>query len=605
MVRLLGASDTMQAEAGQGTIYIVTSDYGAECDDQKAWSQFVTHLQERDAVFVMAGGPQPSEAARAMAQAVKNKTDRYPVTAEATQFEGHKTPKEKIFSLADGKPIYDQKLPGFAPVEREEWQGRIDDAVKSNKFSKLEIVIISPIFAGNEVYDVSRAKSDPELAASLDRLTKTANIQMIRKDGEFQAYNYTKSAAGLPEKFQEMAAQAGFTMTFVDGNSAKDNAFKISARQPVLPGVENSIGFYMENLQVPWASMPGPTGTVPRPEQMHVTMLTSKGEYPCLFHMSGAYTHGFGRERLAKDICAISDKSEYESFSKKAEEELDRFDKEVLKSLLGEKCNVPAMRRKMHTAMLSALNTFAEEKGVQGQFGSFKDFFDRVDKMAKETNSEPVVSPFKYIDDYKAVLFRDNAWYKEITDHAQDCAGRVNPDGKSHVGEMAAIIKNYNAQAVSFDAVTLAAAHAIENDSQLAAHFTEQDGVRVVNPAKIADLREVNRGLHDKFVSAIRAEMTRDGTAMAYGAEELGLVKPRKVALTGNLSEELIGIDAAVRRPASPVGLAQAETQARKRTYSETGLGGSGGADQAHSADAPPSAMRRFNRPDRSGRDTL
>ncbi|MBX5242848.1 hypothetical protein [Rhizobium sp. NLR22b] len=593
-----------------GTIYTVTSDFGAECDDQKAWSQFVAQLKPGDEVFVMAGGPQPSQAARAMAQAVWKKTGRYPVTAEATQFEGHKTPKEKIFSLVDGKPIHDQELPGFSKVRRSEWQQKIDEAVMSNKFSKLEIVIISPIFAKDEVYDVSRADTDPRLATSLKMLSKTAILQMIRKEGKLNAYNYTKSAPGLPEQFHEAAVQAGFTMTYVDGNTAKDNAFKISARQPNLPGVENSIGFYIENLQVPWVNMPGPTGTVPEPEQMHVTMLTPKGEYPCLFHMSGAYTYGFGRERLAKDICAITDTKEYERFSSKAEKELNRFDTEVLKSLYGEECNVSEIRKEMRTAMLDALNKYAEEKGVTGRFEDFESFFGAVNKKAEETKTKPVASPFTYIKDFTEILFRDNSRYKEITDRAQELADRAGPDGKSHVNEMAAIIKDYNAQAVSFDAVTLAASHTIHKDPQLIMHFTERDGVRVVNPDKISALRKSNPHLYETLVTGVRAEMTLDGTAMAYDDRELGLVKTGMLAWAGNRMEQLAGVGTTTS-PVSLAGLSSGELRNLKRTasHSEQSADISDGpapVRRRYSADATPSERRQFARPDsdRSGRDT-
>ncbi|RZS76821.1 hypothetical protein EV217_5051 [Phyllobacterium myrsinacearum] len=503
------------------TIYVVISDYGAEQDDQKAWSQFAAHLNPHDVVFAMAGGPQPPWAARAIAQKVQHETGTYPITAEATPFESEKTPKEKIFSLVNGRPIYGQELPGFSSVSREKWQKEIDKAVKRDIFSNLQIVVLSPLFKNNEIYDIARAKSDKTLAASLKKLRKTATLQIIRNDGEFDAYNYNKSTPGLVEAFHQAAVQNGFTITYVNGNVAKLQPFKILARQPELPGVENTIDFYMRNLQVPWANMPGPTATVPTAEQMHVTMFTPKGEYPCLFHMSGAYAYGFGRERLARDICAIHDPLKYEVFSNEIDEELNRFDTEVLTRLFGKECDVAAKRKEMHDAMLHALNIYADQKGVKGSFETFQDFFAAVNEMARQTESKAVASPFTYIKGYTHVLFETYPWYKQITDLAQEYADRPGPDGKSHLDKMITIIKKRNPHAVAFDAVALASAHVIDSDPRLAEYFTEEDGIRVIDPGKVDGLEEFAPKLYEEFAAGVRAHMTLDGTAMAYAGTDL------------------------------------------------------------------------------------
>lgn len=566
------------------TIYVVTSDYGAECDDQKAFSQFVAGLKKGDEVFVMAGGPQPAQAARAMAQAVKNKTGKYPVTAEARPFESNKTPKEKIFSLVNGRPIYNQKLKDFSTVSRRQWQSRIDRAIKSNLFKKIEINILSPIFSEDEFYNLSRISSDLRLAGSLKKLDKSVNIQMILEEkGGFGAYNYNKSRRGLPEKLLEYAKRTGCTTTFVDGNCAKDNAFKISARQPALPGVENSISFYIENLQVPWANMPGSTGAVPKPEQMHVTMFTPKGEYPCLFHMSGAYPHGFGRERLAKDICAIlKESSEYKSFSSKIEDELNRFDTEVMVSVYGEKCDITAIKQSMHNAMLGALNTFAREKGVAGQFETFADFFEAVKELAEETKTDPVASPFTYIDDFTKILFRDNPWYKQITDRAQQLSVLEGNDGKSHVSKIAGIVKDYNAQAVSFDAVTIAAARNIAKDPSLAAYFKKEDKVYIINPERIAALKDADSDLYRQFIRGVREVMTQDGTSMAYSDRELGLLKRGNVVSAGNKIGRLSTLGSA----SNSVAVEAAASIAGQKRASDA-------VDSTEAADTRPSKLPR------------
>lgn len=265
-----------------------------------------------------------------------------------------------------------------------------------------------------------------------------------------------------------------------------------------------------------------------------------------------------------------------EDFTKltvKIHEELDRFDGEVLRQLQTKRpdladIDVPTMRADMHATMMGALQEFAEKKGIPGaSFTSFKQFFD----AAKDQDIE--LNPFTYMDEFKERLFEKSSMVKDITGIAQEQAGLPGPDGKSHLDRMTSILSGYGARAVMYDAVTLAAAHTVEKSPELAAHFAETDGTRNVTQAKVTSLRESNPDLYREFSNGIRAELSRDGGALAIAAPHRdSTVSAREPTTTTSSSTNTQ--ERGQKRSATEAGLAEGpEYGAKRQTYRTLGAG--------------------------------
>lgn len=507
-----------------GTLYVINTDFGGDCDDQKAISQHIAALGPNDRSFFIVSGPHPKQAAEAIAQAYYAKTKKYPDVAFGQQFEQQKVPEEKIFSLINSEPMHKQKVDGFEAVTLEVLKTKIDNAIKHGNFAQLEQCVFGPLHGDNEYYNpFSRLSSDLTLKKSWEALPKTAVVQFQRDPDDsggfkYSGNNFQKSKPDISEKFNAMLSDQGYTRTYFEGAVAKEPDFLLSARQEKLPGIEKAIATYMENLQVPWAGMPGKSGTTPAPGQMHAAMFTPKGEVPFGVHAAGAIPPGFGVERLAKEVCGTpSGTEDFAKLTAKIDQELDRFDGQVLQQLHKQRpdlvdIDVPTMRADMHSAMMSGLEKFAEKKGVPGaSLANFKEFFD----AAKERGIK--INPFTYMDEFKEILFRENSTIKEITAIAQEQAGIPGPDGKSHLNKMTSILGSSGARAVMYDAVTLAAAHIVGKRPELAAYFAERDGARNVTQTKVADLRNSKPNLYKKLANGIRDELTRDGGVLASG----------------------------------------------------------------------------------------
>lgn len=511
-----------QQSSRKGTLSVINTDFGGDCDDQKAISQHIADLGPDDQSFFVVSGPHPQRASEAIAQAYYAKTGKYPVVALGRQFEAQKVPEEKIFSLINSRPMHTQKLDGFEPVTLEVLQTKIDDAIKQGNVARLEQCAFGPLHKDEEYYNPSsRLASDPTLKEIWEALPKTAVVQFQRAPDDsggfkYSGNNFQKSKPGVAENFNAMLAEQGYTRTYFEGAVAKSPDFLLSVRQERLPGIEKAASTYMENLQVPWASMPGKSGTTPEPGQMHVAMFTPKGEVPFGVHVAGAIPPGFGIERLSKEVCGVSPGTEdFTKLTAKIHQELDRFDGQVLRQLQTQypdlaDTNVPTMRANMHGGMMGALQEFAENKGMQSaSFTNFKQFFAAAKEQGVKLNA------FTYMDEFKEILFQKNSMVRDITAIAQEEAHFPGPDGKSHLDTMTSILSGYGARAVMYDAVTLAAAHTVEKNPDLAAYFTETDGARNVSQAKVANLRDSNSGLYRELSSGIRTELTRDGGALA------------------------------------------------------------------------------------------
>ncbi|MBY5775280.1 hypothetical protein HFN63_35615 [Rhizobium leguminosarum] len=108
-----------QQSSGKGTLSVINTDFGGDCDDQKAISQHIAALGPNDQSFFVVSGPHPQRASEAIAQAYYAKTGKYPVVALGQQFEAQKVPEEKIFSLINSERMHMQRVDGFEPVTLE------------------------------------------------------------------------------------------------------------------------------------------------------------------------------------------------------------------------------------------------------------------------------------------------------------------------------------------------------------------------------------------------------------------------------------------------------------------------------------------------------
>lgn len=506
---------------------IVATDFGADCDDQKAISQAIAALGPREEIAFVVGGPHPPRAAEAIAQSYHEKAGKYPIVALATQFEQNKVPEDKIFSLKNGEAMLGQEVNGFKPVGLEEFHKNIDYRIKNGNVKSLRQCVFCPLHKHDEYYNpASRLESDPALKSAWEKLPKTAVVQFLRtasddgKTFKYRGNNFQKSGDGVSQEFTEMLAAQGYKTTYFDGSVSKDAEFSLSVRPGKLPGVEKAAASYTEGLQVPWANMPGKSGTTPAISQMHVGMFTKKAEVPFGAHVTGGTDAGFGVERLAKEVCGISTEDErYAGFTDNIGRELDRFDRQVLSELherMPERKNLDlaSMRALMHADMAATLRDFADEKGLAGKpIANFK----QLATTAKDNGVE--LNAYGYMPDFKKRLFEKSPLVEEITSIAEREANRRGPDGKTHLDRMTGILQGYDVRAVVYDAVALAASNVLERNPDLAAYFKEADGACNVTSAKVGSLRnstsKPDRALFQKFVGGIRDEMTRDGGAMA------------------------------------------------------------------------------------------
>lgn len=146
------------------TLRIVTTDYGADCDDQKAISDLIQSLKpgQNDLGFIVSG-PHPQLAAQAIAEKYFSHTGIHPLIAIGTTFEQENKPPEDIFSLIDGVPMLQR--PTTAPVlSLENFQSAIDDKIRSGAYNHLETIILSPLHNELEYYNPRRAVVTPDAA---------------------------------------------------------------------------------------------------------------------------------------------------------------------------------------------------------------------------------------------------------------------------------------------------------------------------------------------------------------------------------------------------------------------------------------------------------
>ncbi len=107
---------------------VVTTDFGADCDDQKAVSGLIAGLKAGTEIAFIVNGPQPRLAAAAIAEAYHEATGAYPLITTGRQFGEDKKPQDRIHSLLDGTSIgASSALVDNVLVSPDQFQSKIAD----------------------------------------------------------------------------------------------------------------------------------------------------------------------------------------------------------------------------------------------------------------------------------------------------------------------------------------------------------------------------------------------------------------------------------------------------------------------------------------------
>ena len=503
---------------------VVTTDFGADCDDQKAVSGLIAGLNTGEEIAFIVNGPQPRLAAAAIAQAYHKKTGNYPLIAVGKQFGDDALPSDRVYSLTDGTPI--ESSSSFIDttlVSPEQLQGKIDQDVRDGKIRQFEQVTLAPLHGDSEYYNPARLSEDQAFQEQWRKIQKTSTTQFQREKGVYKGNNYQKSAHGVADGYIAMLQDQGFTQVYFDGAVAKDPKFLITMTQPELPGIEKAVATYVELKQVPWLNMAGKPGTTPTADAMHAGMFTSDAQVPFGVHVSGANPAGFGAERIMKEVCGIPPNTEqYEESIVPINAELGNFDQQVLTKLREqhpEIADVRQMRAELHRAMVDTLQKFGQERGIgDPKLEHFTEIFERA-----KTKGTPL-NAYGYMKQFKELLFKENPLAREITEIADAEKNRPRADGKSHMETMASILGKKGARGVAYDAVAVEASRVVKENRLLREHFTE-DGVINISAENVNNLKKRNTKLYDTFERGVRSGLSRDGGQLAIQQLGKGLIR--------------------------------------------------------------------------------
>lgn len=525
------------ASAGTGKkITIVTTDYGNDRDDQKAVSglivglrldeekaisDLIANLRPDEEIAFIVSGPQPHMAAAAIAEAYLSKTGHYPIIATGQPFEVDKMPEDRIYGPYNGNPVLPRSsFINDRLVALPKFQEEIDNIIKSGEVERFEQIILAPIHSPLEYYNPSlRLDGDSALEEAWGAIHKVSIAQFDRKGGKtYAGYNYLRSRTGEADRYDDMLVKEGFTRIYCDGSVARFPEFLITATQPNLPGIEASVKAYMEFMQIPWASMPGKSGTTPAIADMHAGMFTPGAEIPFGAHVSGQHHDGFGMERLIREIYGIHpENAEYSTLVDAVHSALESLDEQVLNTLKSrhpgdyDTMNVRQMRAEMHEAMIHTLQKFAQKEGISSSpLHSFQELFEQAEAKGI------AISPFGYMNKFKELLFQNSPFVAEVAKIADEEKNRPPQAGdKSYVETMVSLFSQEGARAVVCDAVAVEASRVVLGDPELRKHFTEPD-TEIINISQESALRlqETDPDVFRKFELGVVSGLERDGARM-------------------------------------------------------------------------------------------
>jgi 8-oxo-dGTP pyrophosphatase MutT (NUDIX family) len=505
---------------------VVTTDFGVDCDDQKAVSGLISGLEEGDDIAFIVNGPRPRLAAAAIAQKYRDATGRYPLIATGEQYREAEIPEDRIYSLLDGSSIVGGSasfIDGvLVPAER--FMRTIDADIKSGRIKKFEQIVVAPLRSDAEYYTPLRPElaGDVEFLARWKSVEKAATTQFQRAGAQScGGFNYMRSSAGVADGYIAMLEDQEFVQVYFDGAVAKDPEFLILMRQPRLPGVEEAVRAYIALKQVSWLSMTEEPGKLPGVEDMHAGMFTSDAQLPFGVHVSAANPAGFGAQRLLKEVCDVvpaTEPAKYAAIMGQINAELENFDRQVLLILQRqhpEVTDLKTMRGLLHDAMVDALREFAGRRGIIGEgtpVGDFKALFDGAARQGKPLNA------YEYMTEYKSVLFERSPLSREITEIAEKEMDKTRTDGRSYRDVMTSIIGSGGARAVVYDAVAVEASRAVRSNPLLQRHFSVGDRIINITMESVRRLRETNPDLYEDFKRDVVSGLVRDGgrTAMSH-----------------------------------------------------------------------------------------
>jgi NUDIX domain len=509
---------------------VVTTDFGADCDDQKAVSGLISSLGPGEEMAFIVNGPRPRSAAAAIAEKYHDATGHYPLLTLVQQFGEDKLPEDRVYSLVSATPIGGKNLSSISSlrVTTERFQRAIDAQIRKGKINQFEQIVLAPLRSDWEYYNPTRSElsRDADFQERWESVQKVATTQFQWAGGRCSGNNYMKSAAGVADRYTAMLHRYGFVQVYIDGTVAKDEEFLMPMRQPRLPGVGKAIEAYIALKQVPWLHMTEDLGKLPDARHMHAAMFTSSAQVPFGVHVSATNPAGFGAQRALKEVCGIDPVTEPEKYTatmRRINAELDHFDRQVLTILRmqhPEVADVPEMRAAMHAAVVDALQDFARRKGLIGNGGSVDDFKHLFD-LAKRKNHP--LNAYQYMQEYKEILFGRSPLTRAITEIAEAERDKPRPGGQSHADVMASILGSEGARAVMYDAVAVEASRAARRNPKLWRHFADGDKIINITQESVRRLRETDPALHKEFQMDVVSGLVKDGgrtTASSWMIEE-------------------------------------------------------------------------------------
>lgn len=512
------ANQIREGEVGTKELTVVTTDFGADCDDQKAVLGLIEKLKEGKEIAFIVNGPHPDLAAAAIAQKYCQKTGRYPLIATGKQFEEHLLPEDRIYSLVDGEPIKNFSSPVDIPkVPLQDFQYAIDAKVRNGNIEHFTQIVLAPLHDQYEHYNAARdeLQNDTIFHDKWKRIQKTSITQFQRtNDGIYKGNNYSKSAKGIADNYVANLENQKFQQVYFDGAVAKSPEFLLTMRQPNQLGIQKAIEAYIALKQVPWLNMTEPLGTTPSAENMHVGMFTSDAEVPFGVHVSGKNPAGFGAERLMKEVCGIpsQENEKYTAAMKPIIDELNAFDEQVLRVLQKKHPDiksVPEMRKELHSAMMDALQEFAKKQKIANtgtNVQSFKELF----KMAGDH-----INAYQYMKEFKKILSERSPLAQEIINRANDEKNKARENDTNHVETMTNALGD-KARAVMYDAVATVAARVILRNEELQKYFTEE-GSSIINITsdRVNRLQEKNHTLYTTFRDKVVNGLAKDRSQLS------------------------------------------------------------------------------------------
>lgn len=502
---------------------VTTTDFGADCDDQKAVSDGIEALAPGEEMAFIVSGPHPALAGAAIAEKYFLKTGHYPLIGLGKQFEDDKRPENQIYSLVDGAPMVDKTIPATF-LSPEDFQRAVDAQIRAGSVKTLEAVVLAPLHSPLEYYNPTREElqDDHAFHEKWARVTKTSTTQFQRTDdGHYKGNNYLKSGPGVADGFLRMLQDQGVEALFFDGAVAKLPEFLMCVEQANHPGLQRSFEAYIATMQVPWLYMTGANGETPSADIMHAGMFTAGASFPFGVHVANGTPAGFGLDRALKEICAITpqDTEKYAAAKKPLTNELEAFDLQVLKKLREtnpEIATVADMRAEMHRGMMDALQRFAQRTGVcaEGEtVASFTDLFARAKQNGVKLN------PYNYMEPFTEELYHASPVTKAVTEIAAIEINTPRADGKSHTATLASALAEQGARATVYDAVAVAAGIAVRSSPELKNWFAETtpEGQVILNitQTRVEKLKNSDSRLYATLRDGVTRILAADGSALA------------------------------------------------------------------------------------------